>query len=191
MWAPPHPEETTESRPRSVFAKMLLKITAPCNCLLCRRVSPSNASGSFCLTRSWRPTASSGSLAKTVCAFGSPVPRRLPLGLAVPRSLSARPQGAGALQSGVALSCTAQAAELQLVSLVCPHREAAGGEASRRGTGSRAQFLILFWADGRANRGRMLGDQLQPSSSVSFGRSLHCSESQFPHMGHEDEGAFL
>lgn len=73
-------------------------------CFLCRRVSPSNASGSFCPTRSWIQTASSDSPSKTVCAFGpsvqdaalnSAVPR-----LALPSSLSARLQGAGSLQSG-------------------------------------------------------------------------------------------
>lgn len=81
-----------------VFAKILLKITVPCDCFLCRRVSPSNASGSFCLTRSWSLTALSEGPSKTVCALGPSVPRRLPSGLAV------RPQGAGALQSRVGIA---------------------------------------------------------------------------------------
>lgn len=73
-------------------------------CFLCRRVSPSNASGSFCPTRSWIPTASSDSPSKTVCAFGPSVQdaalRSAVLRSASPSSLLARLQGAGSLQSG-------------------------------------------------------------------------------------------
>lgn len=58
--------------PRSVLQKMLLKITAPCNCFLRRRASPSNASGSFCHMRSWIRTASSDGPSKTVCGRVSP-----------------------------------------------------------------------------------------------------------------------
>lgn len=51
---------------------MLLKITALCNYFLRRRVSPSNASGSFCRTRSWIRTASSDGPSRTVCVRVSP-----------------------------------------------------------------------------------------------------------------------
>lgn len=161
-----------------VFAKILLKITVPCDCFLCRRVSPSNASGSFCLTRSWSLTALSEGPSKTVCALGPSVPRRLPSGLAV------RPQGAGALQSRVGLApylAHPRRVNFNFCFLgVFSLRGSQGGEASRRGASSRAQILTLFWADGKARQGRWRLTSSNPPALCTWAGQLPAPSLSFP-----------